>query len=110
MTNEGVKSISSVVPINAIGEGTSGLISLEPPLISFESVLIGASVAKEMTVVNRSNCHVQYLLSYRYQPKTDQSQLRVEGKPTITDTNLFIAAAEPGTPSAPLFQISTTTG
>ncbi len=51
------------------------MITLEPSLLSFESVLIGSTEQKEVFLCNKSNCYVSFLLSYELDSAKEEEDL-----------------------------------
>lgn len=45
-------------------EGSTASVAIQPEMVSFEGVLVGATATRQINLINQSNCHVKYTLSY----------------------------------------------
>jgi hypothetical protein len=77
-----LKPIKKEYILTAIGEGTGGVLSLEPAVTTFECTLIGSTEKRQILLHNTSNCYVNYVVGFepneKEVPQTPRSI--VEGK------------------------------
>ena len=52
------------ISAHVLAPGTGGVVAFEPPLLEYDTLLVNTTESRELTLVNTSDCDVQYTLSH----------------------------------------------
>ncbi|PRP79387.1 hypothetical protein PROFUN_12985 [Planoprotostelium fungivorum] len=87
------------VPLRIVGEGSLGMLAMEPPVLSFENVLVGSQPTREVTLINKSDCYVEYVLDF----EEDLTRGNIAETPLLTGQRVMLGALPQ---TYPVFSIS----
>ncbi len=64
-------------------EGKEALLRVEPGQLVFESVLVGNTIQKSLTIYNPGNCQVKYFIHFTSKNHTSQQRVLSLGIPSF---------------------------